>query len=164
MFDFRAQINQITHSCIFSYKVQMQFSQDWSLIISSVRCVLKSEGQSWSDEIFLRAFKFKIDPQDHRKDRILSSPGPGPGQVQVRWGSGRSKIDLSHTLFLVFTTTHPPTHPQKLFSWLLRGLDVRWTYSVATDKWNNVWLNCDLSLTFGDFFSPLKAYQVWSIL
>ena len=32
-------------------------------------------------------------------------------------------MDLSSTLFLVFTT-HPPTHPpHKLFSWLLRGLD-----------------------------------------
>ena len=28
-------------------------------------------------------------------------------------------MDLSSTLFLVFTTLHPP---QKLFSWLLRGL------------------------------------------
>ena len=48
-----------------------------------------------------------------------------PGQVQARWGSRRSKIDLSLTLFLVFT--HPPTTTtlhQELFSWLLRGLDM----------------------------------------
>ena len=29
-------------------------------------------------------------------------------------------MDLSYTIFLVFTTLHPP---HKLFSWLLRGLD-----------------------------------------
>ena len=44
-------------------------------------------------------------------------------QIQVRSRSKSSEIDLSHTLFLVFTTTHPPT-PQKLFSWFLRGLDM----------------------------------------
>ena len=42
-------------------------------------------------------------------------------RVLLRSRSGRSEIDLSLTLFLVFTTTHHPPH--KLFSWLLRGLD-----------------------------------------
>ena len=44
-------------------------------------------------------------------------------QVQVRFRSGpgqeRSEIDLSLTIFLVFTTLH-----HKLFSWLLRGPDM----------------------------------------
>ena len=47
------------------------------------------------------------------------------GQVQVRSRSERSEIDLSLTLFLV--CTHPPTTTtlhHKLFSWLLRGLDM----------------------------------------
>ena len=41
--------------------------------------------------------------------------------VQLRSRSGRSEIDLSLTLFLVFTAHQPP---HKLFSWLLRGLDI----------------------------------------
>ena len=52
---------------------------------------------------------------------LRSRSRSSPGQVQVRSRSGRSEIDLSLTLFLVFTTLH---HPHKLFSWLLRGLDM----------------------------------------
>ena len=44
-------------------------------------------------------------------------------ELRSRSRSGRSEIDLSLTIFLVFT--HPPTtYPHKLFSWLLRGLDM----------------------------------------
>ena len=63
----------------------------------------------------------------------------GPGQVKVRWRSGEGQegqsqvrsssedfklkdLDLSSTLFLV--STHPPPTHHKLFSWLLRGLDM----------------------------------------
>ena len=77
--------------------------------------------------------------------RLLSNPGPGQvkgeGQVRVRRGSGEGQegqsqpkyssetqklkdLDLSSTLFLVFTYHHPPPTHQKLFSWLLRGLDM----------------------------------------
>ena len=58
------------------------------------------------------------------------------GQSQEKSDSENSKLkglDLSYTLFLVFTTTHHP--PLKLFSWLLRGLDksdglmMGWYYS-----------------------------------
>ena len=42
------------------------------------------------------------------------------GQVRVRKVKETKDLDLSYTLFLVFT--HPPT-AHKLFSWLLRGLD-----------------------------------------
>ena len=43
--------------------------------------------------------------------KLLSSSGPGPGRVQVRFrsggsgGSGGSDLDLSNTIFLVFTNT-----------------------------------------------------------
>ena len=36
--------------------------------------------------------------------KILSSSGPGPGQVQVRWGSGRSEIDLEPYSIFGFQT------------------------------------------------------------
>ena len=36
-------------------------------------------------------------------------------------------------------------------------------YRVATDKWNNVLLYCDLILSPGDFLSLLEAHQMWSI-
>ena len=57
------------------YKVQMQFSLDWSWKISSVRCVLESEEQAWSHENLFRALKIQTEPQDHCKDIIwISSP------------------------------------------------------------------------------------------
>ena len=63
----------------------------------------------------------------------------GEGHVRVRWGSvegqeGQSQVgsssenfklkdlDLSSTLFLVFTTTTTHHPPHKLFSWLFRAL------------------------------------------
>ena len=36
-------------------------------------------------------------------------------------------------------------------------------YRVATDKWNNVWFNCDLILSPADFLSLLEAHQIQSI-
>ena len=48
----------------------------------------------------------------------------GEGQVRVRKVKETKDLDLSYTLFLVFTLHPPSTHPpHKLFSWLLRGLD-----------------------------------------
>ena len=37
------------------------------------------------------------------------------------------------------------------------------TYRVVTDKWYNVWINCDFNLSPGDLFSLWRAPQVWSI-
>ena len=45
---------------------------------------------------------------EYGKFILLSSSGPGPGQVLVRSRSERSEIDLSLTIFLVFT--HNPPH------------------------------------------------------
>ena len=42
-------------------------------------------------------------------------------QVQVRWGSGRSDLDLSSTLFLVFTRAWLPLMPLK--SWALSSFE-----------------------------------------
>ena len=56
--------------------------------------------------------------------------------------------DKSDKLFTAFIA---------LFQWLPIAL-------LQISKWNNVWLNSDLSLTSGDFFGLLEAYQMWSIL
>ena len=51
---------------------------------------------------------------------LLSRSGPGPGRVKVRFrsgGSGGSDLDLSYTLFLVFTH-HPPHTLFFPFKWV----------------------------------------------
>ncbi len=52
-------------------------------------------------------------------------------QVQVRSRSGRSELDLTLTIFLVFTTTHPPTHPPQ--TWV--GLTQVGSEEVRTSRW-----------------------------
>ena len=51
--------------------------------------------------------------------KLLSSSGPGPGQVRGQEGQ---KLTWA-LLYFWFSPTHPPHH-HKLFSWLLRGLDM----------------------------------------
>ena len=50
--------------------------------------------------------------------KLRSRSRSGEGQVRVRKVKETKDLDLRYTIFLVFTTHH------KLFSWLLRGLDM----------------------------------------
>ena len=56
----------------------------------------------------------------HNIVKLRSRSRSGEGQVKVRKVKETKDLDLSYTIFLVFTT-HPP--PPQTFSWLLRGLD-----------------------------------------
>ena len=75
----------------------------------------------------LEALNLVVSRRSIGKMRFLSSSGPGPGQVQVRSRSKSSEIDLSHTLFLVFTTHHPPPTRNFFFLALKGSRQVRWT-------------------------------------
>ena len=58
-------------------------------------------------------------PCPHVFVKLRSRSRSGEGQVRVRKVKETKDLDLSYTLFLVFTT-HPP---HKLLYWLLRVLD-----------------------------------------